>query len=169
MFSRRKSLSILTGAAFMAVFPTQSYAHKQKTTLTQVEWNERDKALYVTHSYHIHDAETALAKAGIIDKPDLTSLKARAKLALYTSRNFKLFENDQELELELLGAENEGRTIYVYQQTSLPKPPTKLIVSATMLREIVLGQINNVDITLANDLKSLKFEGSDGPKKLSHG
>ena len=166
MLTRRKTLHIMSGAALGAALPTYAFAHKQKTTLSTVEWNEDDGMLYVIHSYHLHDAESALAAKGIISKPDLTSLRARARLALYTQDKFSLFANGQDIELEILGAETEGRTIYVYQEARLDKAPTELIVSASMLREIIPGQLNNVDVTLTQTLRSVQFKDGDGPKKV---
>ena len=81
MLTRRQNLKALCGAAFMSAVPFSAMAHRQKTTLSQIEWDAADKALYITHSYHMHDAETALAARGVIRKPDLTSLKSRAQLA----------------------------------------------------------------------------------------
>ena len=166
MLTRRKTLHIMSGAALGAALPTYAFAHKQKTTLSTVEWNEDDGMLYVIHSYHLHDAESALAAKGIISKPDLTSLRARARLALYTQDKFSLFANGQDIELEILGAETEGRTIYVYQEARLDKAPMELIVSASMLREIIPGQLNNVDVTLTQTLRSVQFKDGDGPKKV---
>ena len=166
MLTRRKTLHIMSGAASGAALPTYAFAHKQKTTLSTVEWNEDDGMLYVIHSYHLHDAESALAAKGIINKPDLTSLRARARLALYTQDKFFLFANGQDIELEILGAETEGRTVYVYQESRLDKAPMELIVSASMLREIIPGQLNNVDVTLTQTLRSVQFKDGDGPKKV---
>jgi len=90
MLTRRRTLQTLSGAALWAAFPLCAFAHREKKTLTTVEWNANTQMLNVIHSYHLHDAETALADAGIIDKPDLFSLKARAKLALYTAKHFSL-------------------------------------------------------------------------------
>lgn len=122
--------------------------------------------LYVIHSYHLHDVETELSAHGVIDKPDLFSLKARAKLALYTAKHFSLVSGGEALELEILGAETEGRTVYVYQQVKLDKAPEALIVTASMLREIIPGQLNNVDVTLGQDIRSVQFKDGDGPKKV---
>jgi len=166
MLTRRKTLQIISGAALGAALPLSAFAHRQKTTLSTVEWDTADKMLYVIHSYHLHDAETALAATGVIDKPDLTSLRARAQLALYTQDKFSLFGRGKDIELELLGAENEGRTVYVYQQAKLDEPPAELIVSASMLREIIPGQLNNVDVTLTQTLRSVQFKDGDGPKKV---
>ena len=166
MLTRRKICQIMSGAALGAALPTYAFAHKQKTTLSTVEWNARDGMLYVIHSYHLHDAESALAARGVIKKPDLTSLRARAQLALYTQDKFTLFADGKDIELEILGAETEGRTVYVYQEAKLDRAPTELIVSASMLREIIPGQLNNVDVMLREDIRSVQFKEGDGPKKV---
>lgn len=166
MLTRRTTFQLLSGAALGAALPFSALAHRQKTTLSTVEWDAAEMMLYVIHSYHLHDAETALAANGIIERPDLTSLKARARLALYTASKFSLFSEGKDIELEILGAENEGRTVYVYQQAKLDKAPTDLIISASMLREIIPGQLNNVDVTLTQTLRSVQFKDGDGPKKV---
>lgn len=166
MLTRRHTLKTLTGVAVFAALPLSAQAHRQKTTLSQIEWSETDKALYVTHSFHMHDAETALAARGIIHKPDLTSLKARARLALYTAEHFNLSVGGEKIELEILGAEFHARTVYVYQQVHLEDKPTAMTISADMLRDIIPGQINNVDVKLTKKVMSVQFKANDGPKKI---
>ncbi len=168
MITRRRIFSILSGGAIFTALPLSALAHRQKTTLSKIDWDPTDKSLNITHSYHMHDVETALAAKGIIDKPDVKSLRARAKLALYTETQFKLSSGGQQIELQILGAEYEARTVYVYQQVFLDKKPSELLVSASMLREIIPGQINHVDSWLADSVKSIAFKDGDGPKKLLH-
>ena len=114
----------------------------------------------------MHDAESALAAQGIIPKPDLTSLRSRAKLALYTDQHFELSAAGQKIDLEILGADFQARTVYVYQQVFLEEKPNSLTVSAAMLRDIIPGQINHVDLHLTQEVKSVKFKDGDGPKKI---
>jgi len=166
MLSRRKTLKTLCGAALVAVLPLSAFAHREKKTLTTIEWDADEKMLYVIHSYHLHDAEIALAAKGIIDKADLFSLKARAQLALYTAKNFSLSSAGREIELEILGSEIEARSVYVYQQAKMTVPPSEFLVAATMLRNIIPGQLNNVDVTLGGEIRSLQFKANDGPKKV---
>jgi len=65
----------------------KAYAHRERYTLTEVEWEDNPGSLYVTHSFHVHETEDVLYKAGVLHKPDLYSLKSRAQLALYASIN----------------------------------------------------------------------------------
>ena len=166
MTNRRAALQIISGAALAAALPTSAWAHKQKTTLTEIVWNKRDQLLEITHTYHMHDAETALAYVGILAKPDLTSLKERARLCLYTDANFSLQTIDgKPLKLELIGADIDGVRAYVFQQLSLETPPENLLISCTLLRDIIEGQINNVDYKPSNTIHSVMFKENDGPKK----
>jgi len=166
MTTRRTALQILSGAALTAALPIPAWAHKQKKTLTEIVWNKRDKLLEITHTYHMHDAETALTYVGILAKPDLTSLKERARLALYTVANFMLKNmNNETLDLELIGADIDGVRAYVFQQLSMDTPPENLVISCTLLRGIIEGQINNVDFKVSDTVHSVLFEADDGPKK----
>ena len=166
MLTRRRTLHIMSGAALGAALPTYAFAHREKKTLTTVEWNADNNMLYVIHSYHLHDAETALAAKGIIETADLFSLKARAQLALYTAKNFSLSTAGEKIDLDILGAETEAKSVYVYQQAKMTSAPKELVISATMLRDIIPGQINNVDVTLEDELRSIQFRKNDGSKKV---
>ena len=106
MFTRRSTLAIL-GVGAISALPLPAFAHDQKTTLSKIDWSTTDNALYVTHSYHMHDAETALTAKGILNKPDLTSLRARAKLALYTKAQFKLSMGGEEIDLQIATSTSE--------------------------------------------------------------
>jgi len=71
-----------------------------------------------------------------------------------------------QIELDILGADFEARTVYVYQQVFLSEKPRALTVSAAMLRDIIPGQINHVDLHFSENVKSVKFKDGDGPKKI---
>ncbi len=166
MLTRRKTLHIMSGAALGAALPLSAVAHREKKTLTTIEWNADKKMLYVIHSYHLHDAETALADKGIIETADLFSLKARAQLALYTAKNFSLSTAGKKIDLDILGAETEAKTAYVYQQAKLSSAPKELVISAKMLRDIIPGQLNNVDVNLEGEIRSVQFRKNEGSKKV---
>lgn len=164
MLSRRETLAFGI-AGLTCTLPVSAFAHRENQTHTSVIWNPKTGFLDVTHIYHIHDAETSLAIAGILETPNLFSLKERARLALYTQKNFSLKTLDEDtLALSILGAEFEGKNVYVYQQLELSKAPDALIVSCALLRPLIPGQVNDVDVNLAGRIQSLRFENSDGAK-----
>lgn len=158
----------LSSCALSTAFWTSAFAHKQRLSLTRIDWNERSKTLDIIHSFHVHEAENTLYDSGVIRYPDLTKLKPRARLALYTSERFSLSQNGSAvLKLDIIGAEIDGQSVYVYQQIALNEPPKRLIVSNTIFRELVKDQINNVDVNIDGEIKSLQFKGNDGPKSVT--
>lgn len=153
-------------AAVCAAQPMLAHAHREKATVSKIEWSEKDGFLYVTHIFHIHETEVSLFKAGITQSAKFESLRARAQLALYVQDAFKLASlKGDSIELEVLGAEIEGRDVYVYQQVELPQAPDGLIIDCNLLRKFVPSQINHVDVNLAGQTRSLAFRGEDGAKK----
>ena len=152
--------------ALCAVPALPAYAHRQKTTVSEITWSEKDGFLYASHKFHLHQTEVSLFKAGITHSAKFESLRARAELALYVEKNFTLQSIEGEaLPLEILGAEIEGRDAWVYQQAKLSAPPNGLVVTCDLLREFIADQINHVDVKLWDKTTSLAFRGNDGPKK----
>ena len=129
--------------ALCAVPAMPAYAHREKNTVSEILWSPKDGFLYASHKFHLHQTEVSLFEAGITHSAKFESLRARAELALYVEKNFTLKSlNGTPLPLEVLGAEIEGRDVWVYQQARLKIPPRGLIVTCDLLRGIIPNQIN---------------------------
>jgi hypothetical protein len=163
----RRKFSLACSAIFAGgLLSTPAAAHREKTTLSEVVWDEESGFLYVTHSFHTHEAEQALFEAGLISTPKFESLRARAQLAIYTETQFALQTlTKQAIGLELLGAEIDGPDIFVFQQAKMDAPPKGLFITCTLLRGLIPDQINHVDIRLAGPTRSLDFRGHEHTKK----
>ena len=151
-------MMLLCGAA---VLPRTALAHREKQTTTLVEWT--GESLAITHTFHRHDAEIALAQAGMIDRPEIDSLRSRALVAIHVEETFGI----EGVAIETLGAETVGNRIYVYQEAALPALPEALTIRAAMLRNLWRDQINNVDVKVEREIKSLRFAGDEGAKQVS--
>lgn len=162
----RRSLLAGLPAITLIGMGTPALAHRLTTTESRVDISLKTGRVEVVHTLHVHDAEIALAKANIIDSPNLVSLKERAQMALYIDQTFALFHNDEEVELTLLGAELEKRNVVTFQEGQLPLPLGNLAVSAKMMRAFVPHQINNVDVAIDGRVTSVQFRGDEGTKKL---
>ena len=170
---RRTALkSIMGGVAFAATASAPSlavpaWAHRQKQALTTVVWNKRTKLLQVTHDIFAHDAEVVLAQLGRISTPDITGLRARANLALYTQEKFALKTLDgQDIPLSILGAETNTTYAHVYLEAKLSARPKGLVVTNTLLQDTFLDQINQVNVTLGSDVQTIAFVAGAPPKKV---
>ena len=142
-------------------------AHRKRRALTTIKWNESAQVLEITHALHLHDAEQALARLGNLDSPDLTPLKARAQLALYTQKHFSMMDlNRTALTSTILGAEIESGYAYVYLEADIKQKPSGLIVTDTILQDIFLDQVNVVNIDFGGGIKTATFLKGDKAKKL---
>ena len=167
MLNRRTLLQTLLASAVYTALPIRAWAHRQKQAMSHIEWNARTKMLEVTHDLHAHDAEQALARLGLINTPDITNLRARASLALYIQKNFKLAKLDgQNLHLTIIGAETGATHTHVYMEAEMAAPPTGLLITDTILQDVFADQINQVNITFGGNVKSVIFASGDGQKKI---
>ena len=167
MLNRRTFVGSVLGGAIFTSLHGRAWAHRQKQALSTIEWNARTKTLEITHDLHAHDAEQVLAKLELITSPDLTGLRARARLALYVKENFQLRTlSGQAIDLAILGAETEITYAHVYMEAELPEQPHGLIITNTLLQDVFVDQINQVNVSLSDTLRSDIFVAGDGPKKI---
>ena len=158
----------LGGATLICALPAlPAFAHRQKQVLTTISWNAQTKNLEVIHDLFAHDAEAALAQLGRLDKPDLTPLRARAKLALYTQEHFRVKSLDgANISLSIVGAEVDSNLAHVYLQSPLPTRPKGLFISDTILTDIFPSETNRVLLDLGKQPQDIVFVAGDGLKKL---
>ena len=80
---------------------------------------------------------------------DITVVKNQAALMLYIEERFVLTDGGRRLALEPVGAEFEGDTLLLYQQSALKAPPAKLAIDDRILRDVFEAQANLVNVRLA--------------------
>lgn len=168
---RRRLLALAGAAATFAGLQPPALAHRARSALTLVTWNRAAGLLEIDHSLHGHDAEMALAQIEGVAAPDLSRLEDRARLALYVEARFALSLPDTgPVPLKLLGAEQLGENVHVYQEALLTTAPPRLSVRNGILRDLFAVQINQVNIDLTGDpdhIRTLTFLGGDGEKEIA--
>ncbi|MGB6229304.1 MAG: DUF6702 family protein [Litorimonas sp.] len=157
---------VVLGSLAAVCVARPALAHRSKRTETEVRI-EPDGTVGVTHVYHAQDAQDVLYATGILSRPDISTLRARAKLALYTADQFALMSGDVPVELSIVGAEIIGQNVYVYQSGTVSDASAPLAVSATMFREHVGDQTNSVNIVRNGETSTLDFRGDDGWKAVA--
>ena len=160
------SRRLFLGYAGATAVAYPAFAHRLARTETEVRI-DADGRVDVIHVYHLQDAQSALYQSGVLDAPDLTPLRARAKLALYTNDHFAIASGGVPISLEIIGAEIEGDSVYVYQQGQLGEGA--LSIDARMLRPLLKQQINSVNIVRDGRTVTLDFIGDDGVKAVALG
>lgn len=161
------SLLILTATFSNPTFSQQANtkqenAHKLKTAFTVVLFNERTNNLEVMHRFYLHDAEEAVweifdKKADIIANPE-----TQKEFAAYVTQRFALKDqNGKDIDLDLVGFQNDAGYFWVYQEIKQPESLTQLHIRDDSLRDIWTEQFNVVNIEGLNDVVTLSFSGSD--------
>lgn len=159
MLSRRTTLL----AAFCAVsfaFASPSFAHDAPRVETVVTLSDAG-VVDVTHTLQLSAAQRLLFKAGIIDKNDMTGLKARAQAALYSSERFELLADGTTVPLEILGAELGGGHLYIYQTGSLAALPEEWSAKNSILRDLSPRFDNVINVPTEDGIRTIVFSGSD--------
>lgn len=135
----------------------QLSAHEMKSAITKVLFNQRTGNIEIMHRFYLHDAEHAVKK--LLDKSaDLIAKQStRDSFALYVSSHFQLKTDGQDLKLNLVGNELDGRFFWVYQEVAIPQQLTLLQLRHNSLQSLWPEQVNVVNIEGRGKVKTLKF------------
>lgn len=156
------TLIVITAAFSSPSISKQESAHKLKTAFTVILFNERTDNLEVMHRFYLHDAEEAVwelidQKADIIGNPD-----TQEKFAEYVIKRFGLKDqNGDDINLDLVGFQNDAGYFWVYQEIKQPTGLTQLQIRDDALRDIWDEQFNVVNVEGFEQVVTLSFSGSD--------
>lgn len=150
-------------AAFCAAtigFTPQSFAHDAPRVETVVTLDDTGE-VEVTHTLQLSAAQRLLFNAGIIDKNDMTGLRARAQAALYSSERFELIADGKTIPLNILGAELGGGHLYIYQTGSLDALPKTWSAKNSILRDLSPRFDNVINVPTEDGIRTIVFSGSN--------
>ena len=146
-----------------------AYAHQQKLALTKIVVNERSAKLEVMHRFELHDAEHAVKEIFDGDADIIQSQDTQAKFAQYVFERFGIFDADgNELVLNPIGYEIEGKHFWVYEEAELPAKLDGLQVVHNALRDIWFAQTNTVNIEAAGEVSTLTFTDNTEVLHIDH-
>ena len=135
-------------------------AHRAPVCLTTIEWNELSGQTEIVHRLHTHDAELGVGSALDIPGLSVSDIEGRAHIALYVEEHFQIRTGENDLKLELIGAELSGNYILVYQE--LPgRLPQNILIRDDILRDAFPSQLNQVNIKDGSSVHSLVFTKKD--------
>jgi hypothetical protein len=143
--------AILTAIAFMLLLPLHAFGHQQQEAYTSILFNLRTGQLEVQHRFYLHDAEHAAKR--VIDKNSdlIQDPVSREAFAYYATATFALRDQDEQaLPLSYVGAEADGKYLWVYQETPLTDKMNALGVKMSSLQDIWPSQINHINIEYLN-------------------
>lgn len=141
------------------------FADRQPVSLSTIKLNAQSGNVEIIHRLHSHDAELGIITAVGDRTLTLDKLVGRAQLALYVEERFVVARLTSEgvgapLDLELIGAEVDGEFVLVYQEFR-GDFPERFAIRNDILRDVFPEQINQVNIAVTGEVRSLVFQGDD--------
>ncbi|MEM1174643.1 MAG: DUF6702 family protein [Pseudomonadota bacterium] len=133
-------------------------AHQQKEAITRILFNSNTSNIEVMHRFLLHDAEHAMRE--LFKQPaDLLGDNAdRDRFQSYVHARFSLADQDGKgLVLTPVGAEIDGKFLWVYAETPIPAGLTALTISHDGLRDVWSDQVNLVNVDRNDTVQSAVF------------
>jgi hypothetical protein len=154
-----KIVNGLLGALLFAAFSLS--AHQQKSAISTILFNARTKNIEIMHRFRVHDAEHAVKEIFGKDADIIDSQKTQKLFGDYVHQRFNLFDNDeQSLQLKMVGVELDGKFFWVYQETTQPTKIDNLIIRHDALRDLWPEQVNTINVEGKGLLQTLTFSDS---------
>lgn len=165
--SRYKWLNILLVFASMG-FTTQKavtaneslIAHPFYVSVTEFNFNEKEKLMEITCKVFLDDLEKAL-KTQTNSTVELTSpavpKKAQEIVSAYFRKRLQLKLDDKSTQLEFVGYEKEAASVWVYFQVSNINTVKKITVTNNILYEMHFNQISIMHAQVGNNKKSTRI------------
>jgi hypothetical protein len=151
--------SVLFLLAFaLGAFSPYSFAHQQKQAITTVLFNPRTDNIEIMHRFEVHDAEHAVKEIFGGDADILASSDTQKAFSDYVSERFAMYNGAQEeLSLQTVGFEIDGKHFWVYQETPSPESLSGLYIQHNALRDIWYSQTNTINVEGKGEIKTLTF------------
>lgn len=137
------------------------YLHPIHVTVTEIEFDEKDKALEIMMRVFADDLETALRND--LRKPELDILDPKNVVTTnqivsnYLFKHFKILLDKKPQQIHYLGHEVEDDALILYIEVSNVKKWKMIQVTNDILTERHEDQSNLVHVTVKGNVKSLRL------------
>ncbi|MCC4833031.1 MULTISPECIES: DUF6702 family protein [Shewanella] len=161
------AISLLFVAVFS--FSTNTWAHQQKESYSNVLFNERTGNLEVQHRFYLHDAEHAAKRLFDSNTDLIKEPVSRDAFAYYVQDKFHIADDKQQtIKLNLVGTEVEGKYLWVYQETQINhQTMSSFYIKMESLQELWPSQLNYINVEREKQVKSLRLSAGDAWQHLS--
>lgn len=144
-----------------------AFAHRYHTSVTRMEHKPDERLVEITVQTFADDIEAALGKRAGVNSVQLdSSSKTNALLLQYLRSTLVLRNGDREIELEWIGMELKGHSVWFYLQAKAPDGLTNTTLSNRLLFDLFSDQINIVNVFQNGKKSSLTFKRGDTPKPI---
>lgn len=165
--SRYKWLYIILVFVCAGFTPPQSLttsagavAHPFYVSVTEFNFNANEKLMEITSKVFLDDLEKALKKqtnATVeLTNPALPK-QAQEMVSTYFKKHLQIKLDDKPVQLEFIGYEREGASVWVYFQVSNTFSVKKITATNSILYEMYPNQMSIMHAQVANNKKSIRI------------
>jgi len=161
-------LSLITLFLLLVALPPGAFAHRYHTSVTRLEYNAAERLAEITVQTFADDIEAAVSKRnGAAGKVRLDSSKKTNALVLaYFRTALELKNGDAELELQWIGMELKGYTVWIYLQAKAPEGLANTSLRNKILFDLFADQVNIVNVISNGKRSSVVFKRGDAAKVI---
>jgi uncharacterized protein DUF6702 len=151
---------VILGLAFFLL----SLGHPFYLSVTDLKYNEKEKAVQGSVKLFVSDLEDALKRqqgktVDLIHPKDTVQTKALLDAYLKKRLSFKI--NHKAYTYKLLGFEQEQEAVWMYIEVSGCPLPKTVEIENTLLYDYITGQSNIVHMEVKGERKSSKVDNPD--------
>jgi hypothetical protein len=141
-------------------------AHKYHTSVTRLEYNPKERAAEITIQTFTDDLKDILTKrAG--KNVRLDGGNDADRLAFdYLRGAFELKNGGAKIELQWVGMEVKGETVWLYVLAKMPEGLSKTSLRNAFLFDLFDDQVNIVNVLHGSKKSSLVFKHGEGERQI---
>ena len=161
--------------SFVSILATWAFSlsplHPMHVTVTEIEFNEKNKALQIMSRLFIDDAE--LTMSNYYKQPSLDILNPKGGLTVdqmmteYLKQHLRISLDNKDQAIKYLGHEKEGDVFILYLEVSNIKKWKTIQISNDVFMETHEDQSNLVHVTVRGQVKSLRLTKAAPIDKLT--
>jgi hypothetical protein len=147
------------------------YIHPIHVTVTEIEFDEKSKALEIVMRVFMDDLETTLRSD--LKQPELDVSQPKNGLTLdqmaatYVTNHFKITLDNKPVQVKYLGHEEEGDAFIFYIEVSNVKKWKTIQIRNDMMTSSFEDQSNLVHVKVRGETKSLRLTRDTSTDKLT--
>jgi hypothetical protein len=144
--------------------------HPLHVTVTEINFDDKDKALEIMTRLFIDDLESTFRKN--LNQPELDILKPTAAttdqlIKNYLEKHFAISLDGKPQKISYLGHETDGDAFVLYVEVSSVKKWKTIQVTNDLFTENFSDQSNIVNVTVKGNVKSLRLNAVNATDKLT--
>ena len=144
--------------------------HPLHVSVTEINYDEKDRALEIMVRIFVDDLETTLRKRESLPELDILNPKGKTldqMMRAYLDQSVAVSLDGKRQALNYLGSERDGEAFIFYVEVPKVKKWKKVSVFNSILTEVFDDQSNLVHVTSSSVVKSLRLNKGNPSGELS--